>query len=96
MKAGARYGVAGLGVALGDGQAALVMVHFLHHDGLLSLQILGVDVNTHRGTVTVETSRGGHLAELVVALGDIGHGDGAVRLGFLGADDLSIPQDDKK
>ncbi len=95
MEAGARYGIAGLGVPLGNGQAALVMVGLGDYDGLLSLQILGVDVNTHRGTVTVETSRGGHLAELVVALGDIGHGDGAVRLGFLGADHLTVPQDDK-
>ncbi len=95
MEAGARNRVAGLGVPLGDGQAALVMVGLGDYDGLLTLEILGVDMDAHRGAVAVKTSGRVYLAELVVALADVGHGDGAVRLGFLGADDLSIPQDDK-
>ncbi len=75
-----------------NGQAALVMVGLGDYDGLLSLQILGVDVNTtgerhSRNQQWAATSR-----KLVVASVTLGHGDGAVRLGFLGADHLTVPQ----
>ena len=95
VEAGVGDGFAGLSVPLGNRQAALVMVHFFHHNGLLSLQILGVDVDAHRGTVTVETSRGGHLHKFIMALGDVADGNRTIRAGFLGGDDLAVPQDDK-
>ncbi len=71
------------------------MVGLGDNDGLLPLEILGVHMDTHRGAVAVETSGRVYLPELVVALGDMGHGDGAVLFGFLGADDLPIPKNDK-
>lgn len=71
------------------------MVHFLHHDSLLTLEILGVDVDAHRRFVAVEPSRCSHLNKFVVAFHHIADGDGAVRPSFLGGNDLPIPQDDK-
>ena len=49
-------------------------------------------MDAYRRAVYIKGGRDGHLPELVVAFGDMGHSDGAVRLGFLGGDHLSIPQ----
>ena len=71
------------------------MVHLGDHDGLLSLEVLGVHIDTNRCFVTVHALRRGNLNEFIMALGDIGYRDGAVGLGFLGADDLAVSEDQK-
>ena len=88
-------GIASLSVPLLDRQGTLVMVHLRDHDGLLPLEALGLHMDAHRGAVAVEAGGGGHLAELIVPLHHVADGDSAVRLGFLGTDDLAVTQDDK-
>lgn len=95
MEGGVGDGVAGLGIPLLDGEGALVMVDLGDGDGLLALQILGVHVDAHRGAVHIEGRGGKDLAELVVPLYHVADSDGAVRLGFLGGDDLAVPEDKK-
>ena len=87
--------VAGLRVPLLDGEGALVVVDLSDHDGLLALEILCVHMDANGGFVAVEARWGGHLHKFVMALGDVGHRDGAIRTGFLGGDDLSVTQDKK-
>ena len=95
VEAGVGDGVARLRVPLLNGEGALVVVDLGDRDGLLPLEILGVDMDAHGRFVAVETSGGGYLHELVMALHHIAHRDGAVRLGLLSADDLAVPEDQK-
>ena len=71
------------------------MVDLGDHNGLLPLEILSVHMDANGGFVAVHASRGGHLHKLIVALGDVADGDGAIRLGLLGGDNLAVPQHQK-
>ena len=93
MERGAGDGFTTLGVPLLDGEGAQAVVLFRDGDRLLPLEVLGGDVDAHRGTVAVIAQGRVHLPELIIALGDVGDGNGAVRVGFLGADHLPVPQD---
>ena len=95
MKGGVGNGIAALHVPFLDGEGTLAVVGLGDNDGLFALQILGIHINTHRGGILVEPIRRVNLPKFVIAFHHVADGDGAVCLGFLGADDLAVPEDNK-
>ena len=83
----------GLLIPLENGKAGQLLVCRLHGDGAASLHRSLIHMDNDRISQAGERRRGRNLHKGVHPLGHIGDGDGAIRLGGFGADDLAVPDD---
>ena len=83
----------GLLIPLENGKAGQLLVCRLHGDGAASIHSGLIHMDNDRISQAGERRRGRNLHKGVHPLGHIRDGDGAVRLGGLGADDLAVPDD---
>ena len=93
LKIGIGNHIAGLGVPLQNCEVRELLVRRRDRDGAASVDGGLIDVGEHGRVQLGIRGRGAHFHKGVQALGHIGDDDGAVRLSFLGADDLPVLQD---
>ena len=93
LKIGVGNYVPGFSVPLQNREVRELLVSGSNRDGAASVDGGLIDVCEHRLVQLGIGGRGGYLDEGVHTLGHIRHGDGPIRSGFLGADDLPVLDD---